>query len=704
MLFEKLVQANDNINEMYLKQRKGYTIALLGNPNVGKSTVFNELTGMNQHTGNWPGKTVELAKGHYTHRYRQNQMIDLPGTYSLLAHSSEEEVTRNYVCFEPCDVCLVICDATVLERNLNLVLQTMEITDHVVLVLNLMDEAKKKNITIDTEKLAKLLKVRVVEMSARNHEGFEDVKEAIEEVGNRVSDTQGAAVRYAKDLEQAIAAVADVMKTRRLNTRFTALKLLDPEVDSTLFYEDIENQEETRAEVEKQIARLKDKDLYERFEDIVVHALHERAREISEECIIFNNASYQNRDMRIDHVVTSKGWGLVWMVVLLSVIFWITISGANVPSEMLSGMFEDLQVWLHQLFASWSMNPYITSFIVDGVVKTCGWVISVMLPPMAIFFPMFTLLEDFGYLPRIAFNLDGFFQKACTCGKQALTMCMGFGCNSVGVSGARIIDSPRERLIAIITNTFVPCNGRFPTLISIITMFFTGVVAAPWNGLLSTLLLTGVIVFGVILTFLTSRFLSKTLLKGVPSSFTLELPPYRRPQFGKVIVRSIFDRTLFVLGRAVSVAIPAGAIIWLLANIQVQDASLLQHISLFLDPFAHLMGLDGVILLAFLLGFPANEIVVPIMIMAYLANGSMMDIGDLAVLKELFVNNGWTWVTAICTLMFSLVHFPCATTLLTIRKETQSWKWTAVSFLLPTVLGILLCMGINLLAHIFLLV
>ena len=704
MLFEKLVQANDNINEMYLKQRKGYTIALLGNPNVGKSTVFNELTGMNQHTGNWPGKTVELAKGHYTHRYRQNQMIDLPGTYSLLAHSSEEEVTRNYVCFEPCDVCLVICDATVLERNLNLVLQTMEITDHVVLVLNLMDEAKKKNITIDTEKLAKLLKVRVVEMSARNHEGFEDVKEAIEEVGNRVSDTQGAAVRYAKDLEQAIAAVADVMKTRRLNTRFTALKLLDPEVDSTLFYEDIENQEETRAEVEKQIARLKDKDLYERFEDIVVHALHERAREISEECIIFNNASYQNRDMRIDHVVTSKGWGLVWMVVLLSVIFWITISGANVPSEMLSGMFEDLQVWLHQLFASWSMNPYITSFIVDGVVKTCGWVISVMLPPMAIFFPMFTLLEDFGYLPRIAFNLDGFFQKACTCGKQALTMCMGFGCNAVGVSGARIIDSPRERLIAIITNTFVPCNGRFPTLISIITMFFAGVVAAPWNGLLSTLLLTGVIVFGVILTFLTSRFLSKTLLKGVPSSFTLELPPYRRPQFGKVIVRSIFDRTLCVLGRAVSVAIPAGAIIWLLANIQVQDASLLQHISLFLDPFAHLMGLDGVILLAFLLGFPANEIVVPIMIMAYLANGSMMDIGDLAVLKELFVNNGWTWVTAICTLMFSLVHFPCATTLLTIRKETQSWKWTAVSFLLPTVLGILLCMGINLLAHIFLLV
>jgi len=280
-------------------------------------------------------------------------------------------------------------------------------------------------------------------------------------------------------------------------------------------------------------------------------------------------------------------------------------------------------------------------------------------------------------------------------------MCMGFGCNAVGVSGARIIDSPRERLIAIITNSFVPCNGRFPTLISIITMFFAGAVAAPWNGIFSTILLTGVIMFGVFLTFVTSRLLSKTLLKGVPSSFTLELPPYRKPQFGKVIVRSICDRTLFVLGRAISVAIPAGAIIWVLANIQYADISLLSHISTFLDPFARLMGLDGVILLAFILGFPANEIVVPIMIMAYMASESMHDISDLSVLKDLFVSHGWTWITAICTLLFSLVHFPCATTCLTIKKETKSWKWTAVSFLLPTILGILLCMVMNLVLHLF---
>lgn len=701
MLFEKLMQVNDDINEMYLKERKGFTIALLGNPNVGKSTVFNELTGMNQHTGNWPGKTVELASGHFTHNYRKNKMIDLPGTYSLLAHSSEEEVTRNYICFEKCDVCMVVCDSTCLERNLNLVLQTIEITNHVILVLNLMDEAEKKHIEVHADKLEKLLQIPVVKMSARAHQGFDDLKDAIEQVGESEAMSPIIPVHYDDRLEHAIARIMDKMICKKLSPRFIALKLLDPVVDSSAFYEYIENLEDVLEQCANEISILKESGYYEQFEDHVVNALNKRAKEISEECIIFNNTSYQLRDMRIDRIVTSKGWGLVWMVLLLCVIFWITISGANVPSEMLSTMFGQLEAWLNHLFVSWNVSELLRGFIVDGVVKTCGWVIAVMLPPMAIFFPMFTLLEDFGYLPRIAFNLDGFFQKACTCGKQALTMCMGFGCNAVGVSGARIIDSPRERLIAIITNSFVPCNGRFPTLISIITMFFAGAVAAPWNGIFSTMLLTGVIMFGVFLTFITSRFLSKTLLKGVPSSFTLELPPYRKPQFGKVVVRSIFDRTLFVLGRAISVAIPAGAIIWVLANVQLADVSLLSHISTFLDPFARLMGLDGVILLAFILGFPANEIVVPIMIMAYLASGSIRDISDLSVLKELFVSHGWTWITAICTLLFSLVHFPCATTCLTIKKETKSWKWTAVSFLLPTILGVVLCMIVNFVLHFF---
>ena len=310
---------------------------------------------------------------------------------------------------------------------------------------------------------------------------------------------------------------------------------------------------------------------------------------------------------------------------------------------------------------------------------------------MAIFFPLFTLLEDLGYLPRVAFNLDKYFKKACTCGKQALTMAMGFGCNAAGVVGCRIIDSPRERLIATITNSFVPCNGRFPTLIAIITMFFIGASAGFGTSLLSAVLLTAVILLGILMTLLVSRLLSKTILKGVPSSFTLELPPYRRPQIGKVIVRSIFDRTLFVLGRAVAVAAPAGLLIWIMANVMVGDMSLLAHCSAFLDPFARLLGMDGVILMAFILGFPANEVVFPIIIMAYMAGGTLTDMGNLSEMHTLLTANGWTPVTAVCTMLFSLMHWPCSTTCMTIHKETASLKWTAASFLIPTAAGMLLC-------------
>ena len=390
------------------------------------------------------------------------------------------------------------------------------------------------------------------------------------------------------------------------------------------------------------------------------------------------------------------------MIALLALIFWITISGANYPSQMLSeGLFwvqdrlTDFFMWMHA-------PEWLHGALVLGVYRVLAWVVSVMLPPMAIFFPLFTLLEDFGYLPRVAFNLDHYFKKANTCGKQALTMCMGFGCNAAGVVGCRIIDSPRERMIAMLTNNFVPCNGRFPTMISIISMFFVGSIATGFTGsLLSTLMLTGVIILGVMLTFAMSKLLSKTVLKGVPSSFTLELPPYRRPQIGKVIVRSLLDRTIFVLGRAVIVAAPAGFIIWILANVTAGDATLLSHCAAFLDPFGKLFGLDGTILFAFILGFPANEIVVPIMIMTYMATGTLTEIDDLMALKELLVANNWTWVTALCVIVFSLVHWPCSTTCLSIKKETKSWKWTAIGFLLPTVTGFGLCFVIATFARIF---
>lgn len=690
MLFTKMMDMNEEINELYLKDNTGYSIALVGNPNVGKSTVFNALTGMRQHTGNWPGKTVSLASGKYIHNNQINEMIDLPGTYSLLAHSSEEEVTRNFICFEDCDVCVVVCDSTCLERNLNLVLQTLEITNKVVVCLNLCDEAKKKNIEINTQVLMERLGVEVVSMSARNNIGFEELKEAVHRCGQKKRDFTHVLVRYDAELEASIQAISDSIQVKQLNTRFLAIKLLEGS-ESEAFYQRIENPQEVKKAVQKEQQRLEDLAILPHLEDRIVHALGAVASAISEECITFNNTQYFERDLKIDRIVTHKVWGILLMIALLGVIFWITISGANVPSAMLSDFFGMLEGKMNLLFVQLGMNETLRSILMDGVYKTLAWVISVMLPPMAIFFPLFTILEDFGYLPRIAFNLDGFFHKAKACGKQALTMSMGFGCNAVGVSGCRIIDSPRERLLAILTNNFVPCNGRFPTLIAIITMFFAGAVAAPWNGLVSTFLLTAVILLGVILTFWISRLLSLTLLKGVPSSFTLELPPYRKPQFGKVIVRSIFDRTLFVLGRAISVAIPAGFLIWIMANVQVDGLSLLTHVSSFLDPFAKLIGLDGVILLAFLLGFPANEIVVPIMIMAYMSSSYMMDMDNLFTLKELLVANGWTWITAVCTMLFSLIHFPCATTMLTIKKETGSWKWTALAFLIPTITGILVC-------------
>lgn len=605
-----------------------YTAALAGNPNVGKSTVFNTLTGMRQHTGNWPGKTVAVAEGAYTWQGAAFRLIDLPGTYSLRADSPEEQIARDFICGGGADVTVLVADATCLRRNLHLAVQLRCRTPRLVVCVNLMDEARRKGVAVDVDALSRGLDAPVVTAAARSGQGMDDLRTAVLDMARR------------------------------------------------------EPWEDTWPPLDGDDSA----------------AVARRASAIADACLSRRPEEVHTRDRRLDRVLT--GWGGVpVMLLLLGAVLWLTIWGANRPSELLSRWLMSAQEPLRALLggAPW----WLRESLVDGVYRTAAWVVAVMLPPMAIFFPLFTLLEDSGYLPRIAYNLDKPFKSCHACGKQALTMCMGFGCNAAGIVGCRIIDSPRERLIAMITNNFVPCNGRFPTLIAIITMFFVGVSGGAFDSFLSALLLTVFIVLGVFMTFAASKFLSMTVLKGIPSSFTLELPPYRRPQIGKVIVRSIFDRTLFVLGRAIVVAAPAGLLIWVMANVQVGGLTLLAHCSGFLDPFARLLGMDGVILMAFILGLPANEIVIPIIIMAYMAQGSILEFDSLAQLKELLVNNGWTWITAVSTMLFSLMHWPCTTTLLTIRKESGSFKWTLVSFLVPTVCGIVICFAFTCVAGMF---
>lgn len=675
-------------------------IALAGNPNVGKSTVFNSLTGLNQHTGNWPGKTVANAQGKYRYKDSNFILVDIPGTYSLMANSEEEVIARDFICFGEPDATVVVADATCLERNLNLVLQTMEISDHVILCVNLLDEAKKKKIRINLELLSQRLGIPVVGTSARSGKGLNRLMDAVMAVTKQETKLRPLQTIYGEEIERAVSILQPAIERimgGRLSSRWVALKLLDGDeslmesLKNYLGYDLLADDEVSKLLNEAK-GTLEQAGIQSNFlRDQVVTKIVEICEEISRNAVVYEKMEYAERDRRIDKILTSKTTGIPIMILLLCAIFWLTITGANVPSEMIANGLFWLEDRIKEFFVLISAPAWVTGLLVDGVYRTLAWVISVMLPPMAIFFPLFTLLEDLGYLPRVAFNLDNFFRKANAHGKQALSMCMGFGCNACGVIGCRIIDSPRERLIAILTNNFVPCNGRFPTLIAVITMFFAGVVAGPFQSAVSALTLTAVIVFGVMMTMLISRLLSKTLLKGMPSSFNLELPPYRRPQIGKVIVRSILDRTLFVLRRAVVVAAPAGLVIWLLANIQAGGMSLLAQCAGFLDPFARLLGMDGYILMAFILGFPANEIVVPIIIMSYMAVGTLTDYESLAQLRILFVSHGWTWLTAVCVMLFSLLHWPCGTTCLTIKKETQSTKWTLLSFAIPTVTGIVVC-------------
>lgn len=625
------------------KKPDDYIIGLVGNPNTGKSTLFNLLTGLNQHTGNWPGKTVTSARGEFKLDDKNFILVDLPGCYSLFPCSLEEEVSRDFILKGNSDLIIVIVDGTCLERNLNLVLQIKDVKKEIILCVNLIDEAEKKNIKINKELLEKELGIPVVLTSARHNTGISDLK-------NKILDIVNKKVNY------------------------------DNFINNKNFYLN-----------EKENNNMKEN---------LTKKYFKKAEEIKSISVI-EGSSTLKKDMKIDNILTSKKFGIPIMILLLALIFWITIEGANYPSQMLSEFFIFLEDKLLILFNNLNAPTWLSGVLISGLFKTLGWVIAVMLPPMAIFFPLFTLLEDLGYLPRIAFNLDHLFKKSCAHGKQCLTMCMGFGCNAAGVVGCRIIESPRERIIAILTNNFVPCNGRFPTIIALSSIFVIALGYKNVPSFFPPLAVTLIVVLGVIITLGTSYLLSKTLLKGVPSTFTLELPPYRKPKVLRILYTSLIDRTLFVLWRAVKIAAPAGIIIWILANIYIGDLNIIGHISSFLNPFAVLIGLDGVILLAFILGLPANEIVLPIILMSYLASGTLLEFDSINSLSQILLSQGWTALTALNTMLFSLLHWPCSTTLLTIKEETGSLKWTILSFLIPTVIGIVVCFLTTFIYNIF---
>lgn len=598
-------------------------IALAGNPNVGKSTVFNALTHLHQHTGNWTGKTITCANGIVRWNGKTFCLVDLPGTYALHSHAAEEDAAREFLQSNTADCIIIVVDATCLERNLIFALQILSITRRAVLCLNLMDEARKKSISIDVPALEKRLEIPVVPCTAAAGKGLDHLMETVETLveNNSIKTTEQKSV-----------------------TEFPPLSSF-------------------------------------------VHA----AEQIAAETVTVD-ARIPDRDRRIDVILTSRRYGIPIMLALIAFVFFLTITGANVPSEWLSYLLFACAQPLNNLITWLGAPEWLRAMLIDGGWNVLASVVSVMLPPMAIFFPLFTCLEDIGYLPRIAFNLDHVFCKARTCGKQVLTLCMGLGCNAAGVVGCRIIDSERDRMIAILTNTMVPCNGRFPAIISLITLFIVGTTqSSAKTFLLAAISLTCVVIVGVFMTLVASWLLSKTILKGMPSAFFLELPPYRRPQVGKIIVRSLRDRTMFVLLRAVCVAAPAGLLIWCIGNIQVGSDTLLTIFAGVLDPFARWIGLDGMILLAFILGFPANEIVIPLVLMGYLSSGTLVEINQLSDLAVLLAQNGWTSVTAVCFILFSLFHWPCSTTCLTIRKETGSTKWMLIGMILPTLFGVTLC-------------
>jgi ferrous iron transport protein B len=683
-----------------------FVVALAGNPNTGKSTVFNSLTGLRQHTGNWPGKTVTRAEGAFSFDDARYKLVDLPGTYSLLSASRDEEIARDFLLFGKPDVTVIVVDASRLERNLNLVLQVMEITDRVVVCLNLMDEARRHGLEVNPRRLSQELGVPVVATSARYGEGIVELTKTLGEVASgqvrckprRVGSKSRTLERAVESLGKRLAAAYPELPNRR----WVALRLLDGDdrIEAAVRGDEFGEAQSESGEILRSAQKLR-WEVGGDFHHRLVESIYGEAGRIAG-LVVVREGDGASTDRALDRLLTSRLYGLPIMVLLLVLVLWITVIGANVPSALLATLLLDIvHPLLKQGSAAIGIPGWIDGLLLDGIYLATAWVVSVMLPPMAILFPLFTLLEDFGYLPRVAFNLDRMFRRVGGHGKQALTMCMGFGCNAAGVIATRVIDSPRERLIAIVTNNFALCNGRWPTQILIATIFLGGLVPAYLAGIISTLAVVGVALLGVALTFLSSWLLTRTMLKGEASTFSLELPPYRPPRLLQTLYTSLIDRTIFVLWRAILFAAPAGAAIWLSTNIEVGGASIAEHLIGWLHPVGLLVGLNGVILLAYVVAIPANEIVIPTIMMLTVMTagltgmgegaGVMFELESVTATEAILRAGGWTLLTAVNLMLFSLLHNPCSTTLYTIYKETGSWRWTMVSALLPLAMGLGLC-------------
>ena len=611
------------------------TFALVGNPNVGKSTLFNLLTNGNQHTGNWSGKTIDIAKAHFNHVNHKINLIDLPGTLSLHSDSKEEQVTSDYIMNNNYDTLIIVVNSTALHRSLLLTLQTLMYTQKAVICLNMTDEAEKLGVIIDTDELELQLGVPLIKISASNSYNISSL------------------------LNTAVTVATGAKKT------FCLKKLID-----------LRESDYTESEEAEKLNLIAD--------EIVKHTIK-------------NDKSVHTKTSKtLDKIFTSKLTGIPILLLVFCSLFWITAYGANYPSEILFDIFINITESVRIILYSINTPQIIVNILTDGILTTVSWVISVMLPPSAIFFTLFALLEESGYLPRIAFILDSIFKPTGTNGKLSLTMLMGFGCNACGVMGCRINSSKKEQIIASITNSFVPCNGRLPTLIAISSLYFTNNLTGTTKSFAVAGILLITLICSTIMTLAVSLVLSKTTFRKCNSTFTLELPNYRIPKFALVIKKTIKEKILYVLSRAILVSVPAGIVLWIITNCSIKGTSILIHITTFIDPIANAIGLDGIILTAFLLSFPANEIVIPIILMAYTNGNLLTDYSSITQLGVILSQNGWKLSTAICFCIFTLFHFPCSTTCFAIQKETRSIRWTLVSIFIPLFIGFALCYLVNL--------